>query len=258
MKITCKNLSKVFHTKRGTTQALSGIDFRTGETEFLCIIGPSGCGKTTLLRIIAGLLKPTEGEVIYEDIGSNNIPLASMVFQEHGIFPWMTVLDNVSFGLEMQGVPKKKRYEASMEFIEKAGLAEFTKNFPHELSVGMKQRVGLARAFVNNPQILLMDEPFGSLDAQMKLILQKELLKIWADCQKNVIYVTHDMEEAILLGDRVIVLTSSPGRIKKEIQVNLRRPRSLDLEGTEEFTVLKTQIWNIIEDEVQRSIAQEG
>ncbi len=254
MKLKCKNISKVFETRNRYVRALEEINFQTEEEEFLCILGPSGCGKTTLLKIIAGLLEPTEGEISYEGSNPDGAPLNSLVFQEHGLFPWMNVIDNVAFGLEMRGIKKRERHRVATEFIEKVGLKSFLKNYPHELSVGMKQRVGLARAIVNDPAILLMDEPFGSLDAQTKLILQDELLKIWSLYRKPIIYVTHDIEEAVLLGDRVIVLTSSPGSIKEEIKVDLPRPRDMEIKGTVEFVQIRMKIWHIIEDEVRKTM----
>jgi NitT/TauT family transport system ATP-binding protein len=254
MKLICNNISKVFETRNGRIQALEKIDFNTQEQEFLCILGPSGCGKTTLLKIIAGLLEPTSGEAIYEGTKEEGVPLNSLVFQEHGLFPWMNVIDNVAFGLEMRGINKKDRHVAATEVIEKVGLKSFLKNYPYELSVGMKQRVGLARALVNDPAILLMDEPFGALDAQTKLILQDELLQIWSQYRKPIIYVTHDIEEAVLLGDRVIVLTRSPGRIKEEIRVELPRPRDIEIKGTSEFTRINMKIWHTIEDEVKKTM----
>jgi len=253
MKVICKNISMGYTTQNGPIEALKDVNFEVGEQEFICVLGPSGCGKTTLLKIIAGLLKPTDGQVIYKGEKSTN-PLNSVVFQEHGIFPWLNVIDNVSFGLEMRGIKKEERYEISRKFIRKFGLARFEKNYPHELSVGMKQRVGLARAFVNGPEILLMDEPFAALDAQTKLILQEELLRIWKEHKKSVIYITHDIEEAILLGDRVIVMTQRPGRVKKDVPINLGRPRSIETENSEEFTSLKIDIWNLIKEEVYISI----
>jgi NitT/TauT family transport system ATP-binding protein len=253
MKVICKDVSMVYSTQNGSIAALQDITFEVGDQEFLCVLGPSGCGKTTLLKIFAGLLKPTTGEVIYKGEKSTN-PLNSVVFQEHGIFPWLNVIDNVSFGLEMRGIKKGERYDVSRKFIRNFGLAGFEENYPHELSVGMKQRVSLARAFVNDPEILLMDEPFAALDAQTKLILQEELLRIWKEHKKSVIYVTHDIEEAILLGDRVIVMTQRPGRVKKDVPINLKRPRSIETENSEDFAHLKIDIWNLIRNEVHISI----
>jgi NitT/TauT family transport system ATP-binding protein len=255
VQIGCKGISKTFNTRSGSIRALEDINLIARDKEFLCVLGPSGCGKTSLLRIIAGLLEPTKGEVIYEGERSAGKPLTSMVFQAHGVFPWMTVLDNVAFGLEMQGIPKAERYERAMEFIEKMDLVRFVKCYPHELSGGMRQRVGLARAFVSDPDVLLMDEPFASVDAQTRSILQQELLKIWQEHQKTVIYVTHSIEEAVLLADRVIVLTCRPGRVKKEVIVGLERPRALRIGAIgAEFTEIVAQIWHVIREEAIRSM----
>jgi NitT/TauT family transport system ATP-binding protein len=253
MKLECRNLSKIFREGQRETQALTDISFSTSEGEFLCILGPSGCGKSTLLKIIAGLSDPTSGEVIYSGDDKSG-PKNSMVFQEHSVFPWMNVIDNVAFGLEMRGISKKERYTSSLEFLKRVGLDQYAYRNPHELSVGMRQRIAIARAFVNNPEILLMDEPFGALDAQMRFILQTELLRIWKDTKKTVIFVTHDIDEAILLGDRVIVLTSVPGRIKADMQVGIDRPRSIQAESTQEFLDLRLNIWNLIRKEVENSI----
>ena len=253
MKLECRNISKLFGEGENASQALNNISFETGEGEFLSVIGPSGCGKSTLLKIIAGLLPPTEGTVTYE--GDNTgTPLNSMVFQEHGVFPWMNVVDNVAFGLEMRHVPRKERCAQSMEFLKKVGLAQYATRNPHELSVGMRQRIAIARAFVNNPAILLMDEPFGSLDAQTRLILQDELLNIWSEHRKTVIFVTHDIDEAILLGDRVMVMSSSPGKVREIIDIGFDRPRDLQIESTREFIDIRIRIWNILRAEVGRSI----
>jgi NitT/TauT family transport system ATP-binding protein len=253
MILECRNLYKIFEQGQKETLAIENISFDTREGEFLCILGPSGCGKSTLLRIIAGLLAPTSGNVIYSG-EKNSGPLNSMVFQEYGVFPWMNVIDNVAFGLEMRGMPKPERYTQSLEYLKRVGLSKYAFRNPHELSVGMRQRIALARAFVNNPSILLMDEPFGSLDAQTRLILQDELLKIWKDQQKTVVFVTHDIDEAILLGDRVLVMTSVPGRIKEVISIGIPRPRDLQMESSKEFMELRMKIWNIIRSEVEKSM----
>jgi ABC-type nitrate/sulfonate/bicarbonate transport system ATPase subunit len=207
-----------------------------------------------LLRIIAGLLQPTNGKISYEGTQAQDGPTTALVFQEHGVFPWMNVRDNVCFGLEARGINKSDRYRAAMPLIEKMGLASFIKNYPHQLSSGMKQRVGLARALVSGADILLMDEPFAALDAQMRLILQEQLLNIHKEYHKSVIYVTHDIEEAILLGDRIIVMTARPGRIKAEIKVNLNRPRNVNGQNASEFIKMKTEIWGQIKEEVERAM----
>jgi NitT/TauT family transport system ATP-binding protein len=253
MRLVCHGISKIFGEKSRATRVLEDISFETGEGEFLCILGPSGCGKSTLLRIIAGLLDPSGGHVIYSGNNTGK-PRNSMVFQEHGVFPWMNVIDNVAFGLEMRGVPRTERYERSMDFLKRVGLAQYAKRNPHELSVGMRQRIAIARAFVNDPEILLMDEPFGSLDAQTRLILQDELLKIWSEHKKTVVFVTHDIDEAILLGDRVLVMTSSPGRIREVMTVGISRPRNLQIESTQEFVDIRMKIWNSIRSEVEQSM----
>ena len=184
MDFECRQLTKTYTSKNGSISALDDVSFRVGDHEFVCIVGPSGCGKTTLLKLIAGLIKPTAGEIIFSGYHKNGPPKSALVFQEQGIFPWMSVLDNVAFGLEMQGVAQQERHQLAHSFIEQVGLSGFTHNFPHELSGGMRQRVALARAFLADPEILLMDEPFAALDAQTRLILQEELLRIWRE-EKN-------------------------------------------------------------------------
>ena len=251
--LTCQGLCKTYQTKNGPITALKDVNFHVRDKEFVCIVGPSGCGKTTLLKLIAGLLASTSGQIFFSENSNDGISRSALVFQEHGLFPWMTVLDNVAFGLEMRGKGKKERWDLSRPFIEKVGLSTFVNNYPHELSVGMRQRVGIARAFVSNSQILLMDEPFGSLDAQTKLILQEELLKIWKENQKCVIYITHDIEEALFLGDRVLVMTARPGHIREEIHIPFLRPRDLSIKERPDFTKMKGHIWKILEEEVRKS-----
>jgi NitT/TauT family transport system ATP-binding protein len=254
MRFEVQRLCREFRGRNGVVHALKDVTFSAGEQEFLCIVGPSGCGKTTLLKLIAGLLRPTSGQIIFSEDASNGRPRSAMVFQEHGLFPWMTVLDNVAFGLEMQGVGRQERSDRARDFIEKVGLATFANSYPHELSVGMSQRVGIARAFVADAQILLMDEPFGALDTQTRLVLQEELLRIWKEHQKLVVYVTHDIEEAILLGDRVCVMSGRPGRIREEIPVSLGRPRDLLARDIPEVMSIKWHVWEMLEDEVRKSL----
>ncbi|MFH1278320.1 MAG: ABC transporter ATP-binding protein [Candidatus Eisenbacteria bacterium] len=254
MSFECRNLGVTYTTRRGETRALREITFSVEEEEFVCIVGPSGCGKTTLLKIVAGLIEPTSGEILFRRGKGNGQGLHAMVFQEHGVFPWMTVLENVSFGLEMGGVPRLVRHERAKVFIDQVGLGGFAKSYPHELSVGMRQRVSIARAFASNPGILLMDEPFGSLDAMTKLILQEELLKIWREHRKLVLYVTHDIGEAIVLGDRILVMTGHPGRIREEIPVPLGRPRNLIDRDHPEILKIKEHVWSILEDEVRLTL----
>ena len=251
---TCTGLSHRFAGTTGDVLALDRIDLRVNPGEFACIVGPSGCGKTTLLRIVAGLLEPTSGSIRFDGRPDGAHPRNGLVFQEHGVFPWMSVIDNVSFGLEMRGVGKQERHERAASFIERVGLGAFRHSYPHELSVGMRQRVGIARAFVADVPILLMDEPFGALDAQTKMVLQEELLRIWLEDRKLVVYVTHDIEEAIHLGDRVLVMTGRPGRILEDIRVDMSRPRDLR-PGQPRVAEMALHVWHLLEDEVRRSLS---
>jgi NitT/TauT family transport system ATP-binding protein len=258
MAFQCIALSKTFPTRNGGVTALEGVDFSVREQEFICIVGPSGCGKTTLLKIIAGLVEPSEGEIVFSRSGTSNRLRSAMVFQDQGLFPWMNVQDNVAFGLETQGVERRKRQTMALDFLSKVGLAEFSHNYPHELSGGMRQRVAILRAFLADPQILLMDEPFGALDSQTRLVMQEELLRIWREYQKTVIYVTHDIEEAILLGDRVLVMSGRPGRIRQEIPISLERPRQLATRDHPEVAEIRWHIWKMLEDEVRKELSIRG
>ena len=255
MSFRCEHLSKSFAMRDGFVQALDDVTFSVGEREFVSIVGPSGCGKTTLLKLIAGLLRPSAGSVVPGSAPDDGRPASALVFQEHGLFPWMTVLENVAFGLETRGVGKSARHERAMTFIASVGLASFVHAYPHQLSVSMRQRVGIGRAFVTDPRLLLLDEPLGSLDAQTRFLLQEELLRLWAHSQSAVVYVTHDIEEAVVLGDRVLVLTGRPGRIRGEITVPLGRPRKLEYAVDEKVSALKWEIWKMLEEEARRSLA---
>ncbi|HEX7589294.1 MAG TPA: ABC transporter ATP-binding protein [Anaerolineae bacterium] len=254
MWFSCSRLSKEFKSRNGRVLALDGVTFEMHQREFVCVVGPSGCGKTTLLRIIAGLVEPTAGVVSFDSVSPVDRLRTALVFQEHGLFPWMSVIDNVAFGLEMHGVTKKERYSRASAFIEKVGLGSFANRYPHELSVGMRQRVGVARAFVSDPEVLLLDEPFGSLDAQTRLVLQDELLRIWTEYRKTVILVTHDIEEAVRLADRVLVMTGRPGRIREEIPIPFERPRDFSSGNDRRVTEIKSHIWKMLEDEVRKNL----
>ncbi|HEY7471697.1 MAG TPA: ABC transporter ATP-binding protein [Gemmatimonadota bacterium] len=236
--------------------ALEGVSFAVGGHEIASVVGPSGCGKTTLLKLLAGLLTPSSGEIRFEDANvRNGRPRNALVFQDHGVFPWLKVVDNVAFGLEMQGVGTTERRDRARSFLERVGLLDFGSRYPHELSVGMRQRVGIARAFVSDVPVLLMDEPFGALDAQTRLLLQQELLGIWQQDRKLVVFVTHDIEEAILLGDRVLVMSGRPGRILEEIPIPLPRPRSLAAPDRPDITEVKWHIWSLLEAEARRQLS---
>jgi len=254
MGLNCCQLGKEFKTRQGQVIALEEVTFSVGEREFVCIVGPSGCGKTTLLKLIAKLLQPTSGTIAFDTNPVDGQPRSAMVFQEQGIFPWMTVLENVAFGLEMQGVGRQERHHQAHAFIEKVGLADFAHSYPHELSGGMRQRVAITRAFLADPQILLMDEPFGALDAQTRLVLQEELLRIWREHQKMILFVTHDIQEAVLLSDRVLVMTGRPGRILEEIPIPLGRPRNLTARDHPDVSEIKWHIWKMLEDQVRRDL----
>ena len=220
-------MSKRYESKRQSVQALSDVQFTVENGEFVCLVGPSGCGKTTLLRAIAGLEVPTEGVIMIdgervEGPGTNR----GMVFQEYGLFPWLTVQGNVCFGLERQGMAREACDNRCYEMLDLVGLHEFADAYPEELSGGMKQRVAVARALAVDPDILLMDEPFGSVDAQTRERLHAELLDIWQETKKTTLFVTHEVNEAILLSDRVLVMSTEPGQVKEIVDIDLPRPRS--------------------------------
>ena len=221
-KIRAEKVCKVFESARGPVEALRDFSLDIGDGEFLCIVGPSGCGKSTFLRILAGLMDVSSGTIDVRREAGSARPLANVVFQEHAVFPWKTVLENVAFGLEMRGFPKKERQDVARSWIDKVGLGKFSGHYPHQLSGGMKQRVGIARALANDPEILLMDEPLGALDAQTRTIMQEELLRLWEAERKTVVYITHSIEESVLLGDRVVLMTAHPGRKKAVFDITSR------------------------------------
>ncbi|GGH87584.1 NitT/TauT family transport system ATP-binding protein [Pullulanibacillus pueri] len=227
-KIKVDHLTKVFFKKHSSVAAIKDISLDIKEGEFVCLLGPSGCGKTTLLRILAGLEKPSTGEYTIAP-GKENKPLQSMIFQEQGVIPWMTVENNVSFGLRMRHAPKDELKERTEYYLDKVGLTEFRHLYPSEISGGMKQRVSIARAFANDPEILLMDEPFAALDEQNKFILQEELLSIWEETHKTVVFITHSIDEALLLSDRIFLMSAQPGTITREKKIDLPRPRNIEM-----------------------------
>jgi NitT/TauT family transport system ATP-binding protein len=235
-KLEIRNLTKMFSTEEGEMAALEDISIEVTPAEFLCIIGPSGCGKTTLLRMVAGLDHPSSGEIILDGKEVKGpSPDRGMVFQEFSLFPWRTVLKNVEFGLEIKGVGDKARREIAEKYIELVGLQGFENHYPYELSGGMKQRVAIARALATEPSILLMDEPFGSVDAQTRNILQEELLEIWKRTKKTVLFVTHSVDEAVYLADRVAVMSARPGCLIKCLDIDIPRPRKRTSMEVNEF-----------------------
>jgi len=245
--IRVRGLSKEFSTfdnGSGGVLALSDIDFEVRDNEFITVIGPSGCGKTTLLRIIAGLIPYDQGEVTIDGRPVTGPgPERAVVFQNFALMPWADIMTNVSFGLEIRGTPKEQCRATAKELIKLVGLEGFERRLPKELSGGMQQRVGLARALAVNPQILLMDEPFGALDEQTRRLLQEELLSLWERERKTVVFITHSMDEAVMLGDRVMLMTPRPGRVKEMIDIPLNRPRSREVEKSSTFLEVKEYLW---------------
>ena len=255
-KVTVRDVSVAFPARGQSVLALDRISLDVAAGEFLCVVGPSGSGKSTLLRVLAGLLTQTSGTVrIAADHAG--APLTAMVFQEHALLPWRTVVDNVVFGLENRGVPRGERQARAREMLALVGLTRFARHYPYQLSGGMKQRVGIARALATDPEVLLMDEPLAALDAQTRTIMQEELLRIWTTLGKTVVYVTHSLEEALLLGDRVVLLTARPGRVGQVFTVDLGRPRGLEVRGSPAYGALLDTIWSELREEVVRAMAEE-
>jgi NitT/TauT family transport system ATP-binding protein len=250
--IQARGVNLTFRPQNRTpVSALDGFDIDVEEGEFLSIVGPSGCGKSTFLNILLGLLKPDSGEVQMHGKkitgpGSDR----AMVFQEFGLLPWRTVQNNIELGLELKRTSAAKRRAVAERLVSLVGLGGFENHYPHELSGGMKQRVGLARALATDPDVLLMDEPFAALDAQTRDLMQVELLRIWREARKTVLFVTHQIDEAIYLSDRVMVMSKRPGRAKKWFIVALPRPREYEMRVTPEFNDLKLEIWNTLKDEI--------
>jgi NitT/TauT family transport system ATP-binding protein len=257
-KIRFDGVGKTFEIRSGAVNAVDNITLDIEPGSFFVIVGPSGCGKTTLLRMAAGLETPTTGTIT---IGRERTdrPGNSMIFQGDSIFPWMTVFDNAAYGLRMRNAPAKEIDEVVGHYLSRTGLTKFAKAYPHQLSGGMKQRVSIARAFANDPEVLLMDEPFSALDEQNKTLLQEELLRIWEETKKTVLFITHSVDEAVTLGDKIMVMTAQPGRAKAIIDVPFPRPRDvLELRATPEYGALVYDIWGQLRDEVLAAKAGEA
>lgn len=251
-KIRLRNLTKSFETAGGTVTALDNVSLDIPTGCFFMIVGPSGCGKTTLLRMLANLESPTSGTVEITSPAQNR-PGNSMVFQGDSLFPWMTVFNNAAYGLTLRGVPKAQIRETVDYYLDRTGLTRFAKAYPHQLSGGMRQRVSIVRAFANDPDILLMDEPFSALDEQNKLLLQEELLRIWDETRKTVLFITHSVDEAATLGDRIMIMTAQPGCVKRIVDVPFPRPRSvLELRAQPEYGEFVYSIWGQLREEVER------
>ena len=248
-KVAIRELTVEFPLGRSTVRAVHGIDLEIPEGQFCAVVGPSGCGKSTLLRTVAGLQQPTTGSaiIIREQRDS---PLQAMVFQGSSVFPWMTVLENAAYGLRARGVSSTEREEIAERWLQQVGLGEFLRAWPRQLSEGMRQRVAIVRAFAVDPEVLLMDEPFGALDEQTRLLLQDELLHVWQATGKTVIFVTHSIDEAMILADRIIVLSSRPGRIKADVPVPFARPRTVEaVRSDPAFGELFLRIWGLLRSE---------
>ena len=249
-KLKIDNVVKEYVGNKGKTVALNGVSLDIKENEFICVVGPSGCGKSTLLNIIAGLLEPTSGAVYLDGKKIEGTGVErGVVFQGYALFPWRTVLKNVMFGLEMKRMPKDQAEEIARKYIKAVGLEGFEHAYPKELSGGMRQRVAIARAYAADPEVLLLDEPFGALDAQTRVQLQSELLNTWEHEKKTCFFITHDVDEAIILAQRVIIMSARPGRIKKIVDIDIPYPRTQATKTDPRFLELKTEIWNEVYQE---------
>lgn len=248
-----RGVCKIFGGRHGNVLALSDINLDLPAGSFTCIVGPSGCGKSTLLRILGGLETATAG-LVSDDLPTSAVPKSAFVFQEHGVFPWLTVLQNVAFGEHMAGIGKRQREKHARHWLAEVGLTGFESAYPHQLSGGMRQRIAIARAFATGSPSLLMDEPLGALDAQTRILMQELLVRLWEAERKTVVLVTHAIEEALLLGDRIVLMSARPGRVKNVLDVPFPRPRDVAIEGTPEFARTRQSIWESLRDEVQMSV----
>lgn len=256
-KIRLRGLSKSFESAGRTVVALENVSLDIEAGCFFMIVGPSGCGKTTLLRILGNLESPTTG-TIEVAAPANGRPGNSMVFQGDSLFPWMTAWQNAAYGLTMRGRPKSEIAEIVGHYLNRTGLSKFANAYPHQLSGGMRQRVSIARAFANDPDVLLMDEPFSALDEQNRVLLQQELLRIWEESRKTVIFITHSVDEAVTLGDRIMIMSTHPGRVKQIVDVPFERPRDvLELHSRPAYGELVYSIWGQLRDEVHRARAHD-
>ena len=254
--LSCQHVGKVWTSPGGlSVDALKGIDLTVERGEFVAILGPSGCGKSTLLELIAGLEPVTSGRITLDgNPVTGPAPGVVMVFQEHSLFPWLSVRDNVGFGLSVKGVPKAERQARVDRLLERVRLMRFARHHPHHLSGGMKQRVAIARALVENPDFIMMDEPFAALDFQTRVLMQHFLLEVWLEFRPTIIFVTHHIDEAVLLADRVVVMSAGPGRIIEEIRIDLARPRRMTDSG---FNDYRARMTDLLEREVMRAHAQD-
>jgi NitT/TauT family transport system ATP-binding protein len=258
-KISLRGVGKAFPTRGGEVTALTDVNIDVASGQLLVLVGPSGCGKSTLLDLVGGLSRPTSGEVLLDGRPVTGPGLdRGVVFQQYALYPWRTAQANVEFGLEGKGIARRERRDRARHFLDLVGLSGFADRYPHELSGGMKQRVAIARSLAFDPDVLLMDEPFAALDAQTRDSLQDELLRIWQQTGKTIVFITHGIDEAVYLGQRVAVMTSRPGRIKQIIDIPLEsRTAAEDLRSAPEFARYRHEIWALLRDEVVRAQAQE-
>ena len=257
MRIRVVDVAKRFGDARGrSVEALGGVTFTVEAEELVAVVGPSGCGKSTLLNLLAGLLRPDAGTIQLDGALRAGRPATAMVFQEFALFPWRTAQANVEFGLEEAGVPARERHAIARRFIELTGLGGFEARYPHQLSGGMRQRVGIARALAVDPAVLLMDEPFSALDAQTRQLLQDELLAIWSRTRQTIVYVTHNIQEAVFMADRVVVLSRRPGRVVEIVPVELGRPRVEAMLGQPAFLGAVERIWSLIKAQARDALRE--
>jgi NitT/TauT family transport system ATP-binding protein len=257
MRVLLQHVSHTYLGREGRrVEALAGVTFTVEPEEIVAVVGPSGCGKSTLLNMLGGLLSPTEGRVGFEGDLPSGRPPTAMVFQEFALFPWRTVQGNVEFGLEEAGVAAAERHARARRYVELAGLAGFERTYPHELSGGMRQRVGIARALAVDPAVLLMDEPFSALDAQTRQLMQEELLAIWERTRKTILYVTHNIHEAVWMADRVVVLSRRPGQVLEIVPIALKRPRTESMLGEAVFVRAVERIWALIKSQAQAALRE--
>jgi NitT/TauT family transport system ATP-binding protein len=253
--IQASGVNMTFSTRKGPLTALEDFDLEVQSGEVVCVVGASGCGKSTFLNIMAGFLRPSNGEVLLDGQPIHGVePRCGMIFQNYALFPWMTVLDNVGFGPRLKGMSRKQRLERARHWIALVGLEGFEQAYPGELSGGMQQRVALSRALANDPEVLLCDEPFAALDAMTRQILQQELLRVVAETGKTVLFITHSIDEALILSDRLVVMSARPGRVKISYRNDLPRPRSMDVQLTDRFLELKREVWDLVQEEVMGSM----
>ncbi|APX77986.1 ABC transporter ATP-binding protein [Achromobacter insolitus] len=249
--ISIEGISKSF----GSFHALQGVDLQVKRGEFLVVLGASGCGKSTLLNLITGFEKPSAGRIVVNGREVRDVdPHCGMVFQQYALFPWLTVAENVAFGLTLKGVPATERRATAQKFIEMVGLKGFEEAYPKALSGGMRQRVSIARVLANDPDVILLDEPFAALDAMTRQVLQEELTRIYERSGKTIIFITHSIDEALLLSNRMVIMSARPGRVACDIPNDLPYPRNADVQLSPRYIELKSQIWGIVQNEVMRSL----